>query len=210
VAAISEHSFDYDLQFPCHENNVTAFPRDIFDDIKYLVQMAAEYGCRPVRDDDCKRQDHEYRTFVSQCLARAYTSTSETPTLNVAQSNAARCIGLAKMLFLYAHWPSVSVSGIYCQSTGLALRTSLEENCGQFGDRVRWSPEVLCWILVNGAVANHARDLKEWFLRRLADFTQRQKFESFDQFEALLRKVVWTERSFKSSCRELWAEISAD
>lgn len=117
-----------------------------------------------------------------------------------------RCIQLGKMLFLYSHWPAMSVAGVYCQATALALQASLMEHTSESDRPIYWLPEVLCWILVNGAISNHS--LQDWFLQRVTIFFQDHDIASYNQFEALVRKVAWTEGLFKIACKNIWTKIS--
>jgi len=105
----------------------------------------------------------------------------------------------------------MSVSGFYSQSTAMALRRCLETGWGASGDSVIWSPDVLCWLLFNGAITQPVKSpLYEWYVSRLVEFTRTQRLQGFDQLEYMLRRVVWTEEYFGSSCRSVGKEIFSD
>ena len=127
------------------------------------------------------------------------------------ESNTIRCILLGHILFLLIDCPSMSVSGFYSQSIAMALRGCLETGWGAPGDSVIWSPDVLCWLLFNGAITQPVKSpLYKWYVSRLIDFTTTQRLQRFDQLECMLRRVVWTEECYGSSCRNVSKEIFSD
>jgi hypothetical protein len=195
--------FNFELKLSCHEENFTPFPMGIFDDLKLLVRLRTEM------DEEDERKNTSYQDFVSRCLMRASTSLATPPKANATEPIVLRCIQLGQILFLYQICPSMSVSGVYSQSIALALRGCLEVGSSEAGDRMIWSPEVLCWLLVNGAITQQVKSLQLWYLRRVIEFTRYQRLQTFNQLEAMLRKTVWVEGQFGSACRSLWMEILA-
>lgn len=207
VGAVTKQYLEPRLHLLCSKQDFTIFPATIFDDVRYLIKMTSVHGCSSAPEDESKRRDHDYRSFVTQCLTQASSSMLGALTYTEIESSTIRCIQLAKMLFLYAHWPAMSVTGVYCQATALALQASLMEHTTQSDSPVYWLPEVLCWILVNGAISEHP--LQDWFLQRVAIFTHDQHITTYDQFQALIREVAWTEGLFKIACKSIWTKVSA-
>ncbi|KAN0091817.1 hypothetical protein V8E51_017664 [Hyaloscypha variabilis] len=206
VAASPTQEINFKLTFPCSEKEFTPTPKYIFDDVNLLVRLMTEFGCESMPDEEDERRDCVYKEFVSRCLGRVLNSISTAPEANVAESNAVRCIQLAQILFLHTICPSVSVSGVYCQAVAVALRACLEAGCGEFGEPVRWSPEVLCWLLINGAITKQRKTHQQWYQKRVVDFIRYQRIQTFDQLEALLRNVVWSGDTFRTACRSFWMQ----
>ena len=203
IAPTQDLQFNFELRVPYNERKFTSFPEDIFDNVKILVRLTAHV------DEESERRNDSYQELVTQCLRAASISISTPSTANFAESNALRCIQLGQILFLYTMCPSMSVSGVYSQSIAVALRDCLMTDPGEVGDHVIWSPEVLCWLLVNGAIAKQAKSLRDWYIKWVIKFTRRHKLQTFDQLEALLSKTVWAEGQFGLECRKMWDEISA-
>jgi len=154
---------------------------------------------------EAEKKTSIYQTFVSQRLSRASASLSSSPIADFAQSTVLRSIQLGQILFLYNFCPSMSISGVYCQSLAVALRGCLEQ-AGQSdpSKRPSWAPEILCWVLVNGAITKQESALQAWFLRRVAEFRDVHGLDTFDRLVEMLRKVVWIEAEFGAACRDLW------
>lgn len=205
MAPSKEQDFDFESRLPCDERYYTPFPVDAFDDLKLLVHLKAELN--QVSDEEAERMSFVYQNFTSRCLARASVALSTPTSSSSKELNASRCIKLGQILFLYTICPSMSVSGVYCQSIATALRACLESGCGESEESVRWSPEVLCWLLINGAITRQTRALQHWYLRRIVDFMRRRGVRTFLQLEVTLRKVVWTEDRFGAACRSIWPEL---
>lgn len=203
MAPIQEQDveFNFELKLPCNEQEFTPFPGYLFDNLKVLMHLTTDL------DDGDERRNQFYKDFVSRCLLRASTSLLTPANTNVAESHAERCIQLGQILYLYTICPSMSISGFYSQSIAVALRGCLEAGWGGTGNPVIWSPEILCWLLLNGAVTKQARSLQVWYIKRVAEFTRLQNLQTFDQLEALLYKTAWTEDQFGSACRSIWKEI---
>lgn len=182
----------------------TPFPQDIFVDFRLLVHQIKDF------DEEDENNNCIYQDFLSRCLENAATSLSTPPKASVLESNAVRCIFLGQILFLLTDRPSMSVCGFYSQSISMALRECLETGWGTSGDLVIWSPEVLCWLLFNGAIIQSVKSpLYKWYISRLVDFTRTHSLQGSDQLEYMLRRVVWTE-CFGSSCRSVGKEIFSD
>ena len=195
---------DFELNLRCDEQSSTPFPEDIFDDIKFLVRIKGELDHIP--DEEVQRKDCIYKTFLSQALSRAYASLSASHVANVVHSEVKRCIQLSKILFLYTICPSMSVSGVYSQSVATALRARLVARSRESECPVRWSSEILCWILVNGAITKQPKASRAWYLRRVEDFRRSRNIQTLDQLIAMLRKIIWVEDKFGSACRRIWLE----
>jgi hypothetical protein len=208
VVASPTQEIDFKLTFPWSEKEFTPTPKYIFDDVNLLVRLMAEFGCESMPDEEDERRDFVYKEFVSRCLGRVLNSISTAGKANVA-SNAVRCIQLAQILFLYTICPSMSVLGVYCQAVAVALRACLEASCGEFGEPVRWSPEVLCWLLINGAITKQRKSHQQWYEKRVVDFTRHHRIQTFDRLEALLRNVVWSGDKFRTACRSFWLQNMA-
>lgn len=201
MAPMQDLDFDFERKLPCHEKEFTPLPQDIFDNLKIFVRLRAEL------DEDDERRSCVLQDFVSRCLKLASTSLSTL--LLASMSNAVQCIQLGQILFLCTICPSMSVSGVYSQSIAVALRGCLETGWGESGDPVVWSPEVLCWLLVNGAITQQVMSLQVWYLRRLVEFTRYQKLQTFDQLESLMRKTAWADEQFGPACKSIWKEVMA-
>jgi len=201
MAPMQDLDFNSELRLPSNKRRFTPFPEDIFDNLKLLVRLRTD------SEEEDERINSVYQDFVSRCLKNASTSLSTPPKINVKESNAVRCIQLGQILFLYTICPSMSVSGVYSQSIALALRGCLEAGWSESGDTFIWLPEVLCWLLVNGAITQQEKSIQLWYLRRLIEFTRHQKLQTFEQLESLLRKTVWSEEQFGSACRSIWMEM---
>ena len=190
---------------PCDEQKYTPFPQEIFVDFRLLVHQIQDL------DDEDERNNSIYQDFLSRCLEDAATSLSTPPKGSVLESNAVRCILLGHILFLLIDRPSMSVCGFYSHSVAMALRDCLETGWGASGDPVVWSPDVLCWLLFNGAITQPVRSpLHKWYMSRLVEFTRAQGLEGFDQLEYMLRRVIWTEELFGASCKRVGKEIFPD
>lgn len=203
MAPMRDLDFNFKLKLPCHDKQFTPLPTDIFDNLKLLLRLKAKL------DEDNERRNSALHEFVSRCLKCAFTSLSTPPPANVTESNAVRCIQLGQILFLYTICQSMSVSGVYSQSIAVALRGCLETGWSGSGGPVIWSPEVLCWLLVNGAITQQVKSSQVWYLKRVIEFTRHQKLQTFDQVESLLRKTAWTEEQFGPACRSIWREVMA-
>ncbi len=209
MASIQTQGFVFDFKLACSEQNFTTLPEGIFDDLKFLVRLSNELGCKPMPNEEDERRNRIYQNFVSQCLAQASRSLLTPAEANISELKAIRSVQLGKILFSYILCPSMSVSGVYCQSIAVALRACLETGCDELESPVRWSPEVLCWLLVSGAMTNQVNTLQMWYRRRVADFVRYQKLQNFDQLEAMLRKVVWAGDEFGAACRTIWMDNMA-
>ena len=193
----------------CEERGFTPFPPDIFGDVQRLVVLRNEFGCDPLPRDEDRKRSIAYNGFVSRFLTRASKSLSMLAPGDTAKSKVIRSIQLGQILFLYTVCPAMSVSGVYSQSIAVALRDFLE---GPYelasGESVLWSPDVLCWLLFNGAITKQAKPLQGWYLRQLRELLKSQRIAHFQQVESLLRKVCWLEEQFGVACRAVYEDLA--
>ncbi|KIW11763.1 hypothetical protein PV08_09035 [Exophiala spinifera] len=185
----------------------TLSPSDVFDDIRRLVALREEYGCDPLPHGRDRERSLAYLELVSHRLHRTARSLPHSLLVSTAETIVLRCIRLGQILFMYTVSPAMSVSGVYSRSIADALRLCLEQTNPENGDAVYWSPEVLCWLLFNGAITNQAKVTQKWYFSRLREFLHSQSISHFDQVEVLLRKVCWLEDQFGVACRTLYRDL---
>lgn len=192
---------------PSHKPDRIRIPRDSFDDVRRLVHLRNEFGCdRLPREKDVQR-GFAYENFVSQCLIRAARSLPVLTNVETAESNVLRSVRLGQILFLYTLCPAMSNSEIYTQSAVGALRTCLERSYNVYGGKDTWPPEVLCWLLFNGAITNQLKPLQGWYFRQVAEFLNSHHIRSFDKVEKLMREVCWLEDEFGTTCRAVFGHV---
>ena len=171
------------------------------------MALREEFGCDPLPHDKGRERSLAYYEFVSRRLCRTSRSLPQPLVVNTAETIVLRSIRLGQILFLYTISPAMSVSGVYSRSIAEALRLCLEQPNLQNGDSLYWSPEVLCWLLFNGAITTQAKVTQEWYFSRVRDFLRSQGISRFDQVENLLRKVCWLEDQFGIACRTLFRNL---
>ncbi|KAK5045750.1 hypothetical protein LTR84_008842 [Exophiala bonariae] len=185
----------------------TPFATDIFEDIRKLVALREEFCSEPEPREKRRERNFAYHKFVSRCLRRTSRSLPQVLAVNTAETIVLRSIRLGQILFMYTISPAMSVSGVYSRSIAEALRLSLEQPSPQNGDSLYWSPEVLCWLLFNGAITIQTKATQQWYFRRVREFLRSQCISYFNQVENLLRKVCWYEDQFGTACRTLFRDL---
>lgn len=155
--------------------------------------------------------DEGFQEFLSFRLTHAanmlgkklYTSTPEL-------SSMMRSVYLSKIMFLYIVSPAITLSGVSPSTIALFLRTSLEAGLtppsGSSSTAI-WNPELLCWVLMTGAVTKQDDAHRGWFVRRVAEYCSLYGIYSFDGLAESLQRVAWADGKFAQSCQRVWSEV---
>jgi hypothetical protein len=178
----------------------------MFDDVKFFFRIRAD--SRPSTESGSNSDlNAKLQTFISSRLAYA-TENLGKPASDIPQVvNMIRSITFSKILFLYATCPSMSVTGLFSRYIAMSLRSSLEIGFSVPESPVIWKPELLCWVLMAGAVTVQDQAYRAWFLRRIEDFLALHSIEEFTQLVNMLKEIMWEEENYPSACQRVWDDV---
>lgn len=153
--------------------------------------------------------DEGFQDFLSSRLTYAASTLGTRPaSQDSLASNMMQSVYLSKIMFLYIVSPAITLSGVSPSMIAMSLRASLEDGLASSGAQVAiWNPELLCWVLMTGAVTTQDEQHRAWFVKRVSDFCTVHGIYSFEGLAELLQKVAWAEGKFASSVQRVWHEI---
>jgi hypothetical protein len=204
--------FDFEKNFPARTEGSIHIPPSVFDDVKFLLHSKVEDPTRQPGDDDIMRcaNDEGFQEFLSFRLTHAANMLGKRLYTNSPEpSNMMRSVYLSKIMFLYIVSPAITLSGVSPSTIAMFLRLSLEAGLAppSGSSPAIWNPELLCWVLMTGAVTKQDETHRGWFVRRAAEFSRLHGICSFEGLAEVLQKVAWAEGKFAQSCQRVWNEV---
>lgn len=184
-------------------------PASTFDDVKFLLQAKIEEPLTTTVIRMRCANDDNFQKFLSSRLQHAAIAIGRAPLVSSEVAKMTRSVQLSKILFLYIISPAITISGVSASSIALSLKTSLEMGFEASESPTIWKPQLLCWVLMTGAVTPQIRGNRVWFVRRVAQYIALYRVHRFDNLVKVLQLTAWSEGEFARRCNQVWKELEA-
>ncbi|KAK5049008.1 hypothetical protein LTR84_005430 [Exophiala bonariae] len=207
----NSNTFNFERSFPTHPHRTIDIPSSEFHDIRFLLQSRIEDPNRQPHDDDIMRcaNDVEFQDFLSSRLMYAASRLgTQSADYDSQVANMMQSVYLGKIMFLYIVSPAITLSGVSPSTIAMSLKASLEDGLAASETApVGWNQDLLCWVLMVGAVTTQDDSHRRWFVRWVAEFCSVHSIYAFESLAELLQRIAWADGKFARTCQRVWSEI---
>jgi hypothetical protein len=198
---------DPNVERPKLQSRARPISQENFEEIRRLAVLTETIVVKPAAHELTQWRNLLYKKLVLRRLQRTLDRLAHLEVISAEESRTEPPLQLAQILFLFTIHPTMSFSGACSQSVAETLRETLEQRIAENGSMFFCSPQLLCWLLFNGAITQQLLSARLWFRQRVVEFLKTTNAKHFDEIEVLLRKVCWSER-FGKACRTFYNDLA--